>query len=296
MSALPGEPADGVVFPLSVDGRRSTSALGRAVVADALRPVEPASAAGAEQEPNWRSGYLAHFRRLVEAGLASNAAALSIAQAGLGSLHDRMRVAWPAAAETGLAALQSVPAQARFATVSVPGTGQPESGLSLPHHGEQLRDGSLARQLDSWVTAGIIEPSCADAVREVAAHPEWLPLPGQTVVALGAGAEVGPVTPLLAWGARVAAIDLPSPQLWERVLGLARRGAGTLLVPVRQGAEQPPPAMTIRRSPAGRASTWPGRSPMRPAGWPAWTARLSLATMSMPTARRMWRCPRRPTR
>ena len=110
MSALPGEPADGVVFPLSVDGRRSTSALGRAVVADALRPVEPASAAGAEQEPNWRSGYLAHFRRLVEAGLASNAAALSIAQAGLGSLHDRMRVAWPAAAETGLAALQSVPA------------------------------------------------------------------------------------------------------------------------------------------------------------------------------------------
>ena len=241
MSATPGEPAEGVVFPVSADGRRSTSALGRAVVADALRPVEPASAAGAEREQNWRSGYLTHFRRLVEAGLASRAAALSISQAGLGSLHARMRVTGPAAAETGLAALRSAPAQASFSTVTVPGSGQPEPGLSLPYHGEELRDGALARQLDSWVTAGVIEPSCADAVREVAAHPEWLPLPGQTVIALGAGAEIGPVAPLLAWGAQVAAIDLPSPQLWERVLGLARHGAGTLLVPVRQDAEPPPP-------------------------------------------------------
>jgi hypothetical protein len=241
MSVLPDEAADGVAFPLAPDGRRSTSALGRAVVADALRPVEPASAAGAEQEQNWRSGYLIHFRRLVEAGLSSKAAALSIAQAGLGSLHARMRVRGPAAAETGLAALQSAPAQARFDTVSVPGTGQPESGLSLPHRGERLCGGALARQLDSWVTAGIIEPSCADAVREVAAHPEWLRLPGRTVIALGAGAEVGPLAPLLGWGARVAAVDLPSPGVWERVLDLARRSAGTLLVPVRRGAEMLPP-------------------------------------------------------
>jgi hypothetical protein len=241
MRVIPDEAAGGVVFPLAPDGRRSTSALGRAVVADALRPVEPAGAAGAEQEQNWRSGYLIHFRRLVEAGLASKAAALSIAQAGLGSLHARMRVRGPAAAETGLAALQSAPARAGFDTISVPGTGQPESGLSLPYRGEQLGGDALARQLDSWVTAGIIEPSCADAVREVAAHPEWLRLPGRTVIAVGAGAEVGPLAPLLGWGARVAAVDLPSPGVWERVLDLARRSAGTLLVPVRQEAETLPP-------------------------------------------------------
>ena len=34
----------GVVFPAAGDGRRSTAALGRAVVADALRPVDPAGA------------------------------------------------------------------------------------------------------------------------------------------------------------------------------------------------------------------------------------------------------------
>ena len=70
-SAMDGGESAGVVFPAAADGRRSTSALGRAVVADALRPVDPAGALGAEHETNWRSGYLVHFRRLIEAGLAS---------------------------------------------------------------------------------------------------------------------------------------------------------------------------------------------------------------------------------
>ena len=83
----------GVVFPASADGRRSTSAVGKAVVADALRPVDAAGALGAEQDTNWRTGYLVHFRRLVEAGLASKDAAVTVARGGLESLHRQMRVA-----------------------------------------------------------------------------------------------------------------------------------------------------------------------------------------------------------
>jgi len=79
-SLMDGDGSQGVVFPLSADGKRSTSALGKAVVADALRLVDPPGARGAEQEANWRSGYLVHFRRLVEAGVASKAAALSVAR------------------------------------------------------------------------------------------------------------------------------------------------------------------------------------------------------------------------
>jgi hypothetical protein len=86
-----------------------------------------------------------------------------------------------------------------------------------------------------------VEPSAAEAVGAVVAHPEWLALPDTTVVVLGAGAEMGPLTALLRWGARVAGVDLPRPALWERVLDTARRGAGTLLYPVggdaRAGAD-----------------------------------------------------------
>ena len=226
-----GESA-GVVFPAADDGRRSTSALGRAVVADALRQVDPAGALGAEHETNWRSGYLVHFRRLIEAGLASKDAWLAIARDGLGSLHARMRVAAPGGEEAGLSSLLTAPARHRFVTATVHGTGEAEREFSLPYHGERLRGDALARKLDAWVTAGIIEPTCADAIRAVAAHPEWLRLPGRTVVALGAGAEIGPLPVLLGWGATVAGVDLPRPALWDRVLRTAQGSGGTLLVPV----------------------------------------------------------------
>jgi hypothetical protein len=221
----------GVVFPAGPDGRRSTAALGRAVVADALRPVDPTGARAAEQETNWRVGYLAHVRRTVEAGLTSREAALRIAAAGLDSLHGRMRVAGPDG-EHDLGTLRTAPATRELRTVELRGEAEPERELSVPYRGQRLRGDDLHRRLVAWVDAGVIEPSCADAVRTVADHPEWLALPGRTVAVLGAGAEMGPLTALLRWGARVAAVDLPRPALWQRVLDTGRRGAGTLLVPV----------------------------------------------------------------
>jgi hypothetical protein len=238
---LSGDEPAGVVFPVSADGRRSTSALGRAVVADALGRADPAGARDAERETNWRTGYPAHFRRLIEAGLTSRDAALSVARGGLESLHRRMQVA-AGGAETGLGALVFAPARHVPATVTVTGAGVADGELFVPYHGERLHGDALARRCEAWVAGGIIEPSCAEAIATVAAHPEWLALPGRTIVVLGAGAEVGPLPVLLGWGARVIGIDLPRAGIWERVLEVARRSAGTLLVPVaRQDSGQPPP-------------------------------------------------------
>jgi len=222
----------GVTFPAAADGRRSTSALGRGVVADALGRVDPPGALAASREGNWRAGYLTHFRRLVEAGLASRQAAVSVARDGLASLHQRMRVISPDGAESGLDSLVSAAGRQELATVTVAGAAEPERTLSVPYRGERLSGDALLRRLEAWVTAGVIEPSCADAVARVAASPQMLALPGRTVAVLGAGAEIGPLSVLLSWGARVAAVDLPSPAIWERVLGMARGSAGTLLVPV----------------------------------------------------------------
>jgi hypothetical protein len=229
----------GVVFPSSQDGRRSTSALGRAVVSDALRQVDLAAAGDAEQETNWRAGYLPHFRRLVEAGLPSSNAALSVASDGLDSLHRRMCVIAADGEESGLDTLLAEPARRSFATVAVPGDGVAEDELRLPYRGDQLRGDALLRRLEAWASGGVIEPSCAAAVRSVAAHPEWLRLPGRTVVVLGAGAEMGPLPALLNWGARVVGVDLPRPAIWQRVLDKARRSGGTLLIPVPNGQPDP---------------------------------------------------------
>jgi hypothetical protein len=227
----------GMAFPAAPDGRRSTSALGRAVVADALRGTDPTGALGAEQETNWRSGYLTHFRRLIEAGLASRDAAMAIASGGLDSLYERMRFAGPDGEELPVSSLRSASPRRSLGTTAVTGQADPETELVLPYRGHQLRGDDLARRLETWVHDGIIEPSCAEAVRTVASHPQWLSLPGRTVAVLGAGSEIGPLPVLLRWGATVAGVDLPRHQLWEGACQHARAGAGTLLVPVRARAD-----------------------------------------------------------
>ena len=143
--------------------------MGRAVVADALREADPAGAAEAERDTNWRKGYVVHFRRLVEAGLASREDAVSVARNGLESLHGRMRVVRADGEETALCSLLSAPAGRPVTTVTVSGTGQAGEGLSLPYRGDGLRGDALLRRLEAWVDDGVIEPSCAAAVQTVAA-------------------------------------------------------------------------------------------------------------------------------
>jgi hypothetical protein len=229
--------AHGVAFPALPDGHRSTTELGRAVVADALRPVDPAGAFGVEQETAWRSRYVVHFRRLVEAGLATPQAWLTIADAGLASLHRRMVVVGADGEDRPLASL-AVADPARTLTTSViEGEGEPVTRLEVPYRGRRLHGGRLRDQLEEWTRRGVLEPSAGEAVLEVADHPEWLRLEGHTVVVLGAGAEMGPLGPLLSWGATVAGLDLPRPAVWARVTAAARAGAGRLLLPAEADAD-----------------------------------------------------------
>jgi hypothetical protein len=224
-----------VAFP-EVNGKRSTSALGRAVVGDALRAVDPVGAQAAERETNWRQGYVTHFRRMVEAGLLHDGeAAVDVARAGLESLHSRMTVA-SADGERPLGQVFATGDATALGTATVRGTGERATELSLPLHGERLRGDAVRRQLDDWTTRGILEPSAAEAVRTVLANPDWLDLSDQRVVVLGAGSEMGPLRSLLSWGGDVVGVDLPRPEIWKRVLDVAAGSAGTLHMPVAADA------------------------------------------------------------
>jgi hypothetical protein len=236
---VPMSDSSGVVFPVDASsGRRSTAAVGREVVAEALHRVDPVGAASARRETSWRQGYLPHFRRLVEAGLTSGDAAVTIARDGLAAVHDRMH--WAAAGdERRLADAftdgDADPGAVTLGHETIRGAGTPDRALSVPYAGERLSGDALRRQVDRWVEAGTVEPTVAEAVGAVVDNPDWLDLSDRTVVVLGAAAEMGPLRTLLRWGADVAAVDLPRKDLWERVIGDARASAGSITVPVRPG-------------------------------------------------------------
>ncbi len=219
----------GVVFP-QTEGRRSTSAVGREIVAGALGGVDPVGSAAARRETAWRKEYAVHFRRLVEVGMEDRDAALTVARQGLEALHGQMRWVGASGVDQPLqAGLDEVGTPLHSATVD--GTAEPERELTLPYRGRRLRGDELRRRLDQWVRDGVVEPGVQQAVERVLDHPEWLDLRDQRVVVLGAGAEMGPLRSILRWGGEVVGIDLPRPDLWRRVLTAAREGAGRLVIP-----------------------------------------------------------------
>ena len=145
-------------------------------------------------------------------------------------MHDRL--VWQDRPLSG--ALADLP-ETTVVTERIHGSGVPDSVLTLPFRGSRLAGDDLRRQLDTWAVQGVVEPSLTAAIGSLLDERTPLDLSGWTVVVLGAGSEMGPLRTLLRWGATVAALDLPRPDLWRRILDSAAGLPGTLLVPVRPG-------------------------------------------------------------
>jgi len=226
---VPQGDEQGVVFPREHDGRRSTTATGRAVWADAVRGVDPALAQRIEAAPDWRKDYVDLVVEHTAAAARTATGAVEVARAGLTSLAGRMQYDQEGRSGTVDVAVRSGLGAPDVETVRGGGTRVQE--LVVPYAGQQLSGDALRRQLDTWVERGTIEPSCGQALHRVVDEPEWLDLSDRAFALLGAGAELGPLVPLLSWGGHVLAVDVPKPQVWERILATARAGAGSLTHP-----------------------------------------------------------------
>lgn len=213
------------------NGKRSSQLVGKTVYSDAARAVDEALAARIENQSAWRKSYLAPVRELVEAGARSPQNAIQIARDGLSSAH-RSLMFRRGETEVPVDASFGAFTDERFETATIKGTGQRERQLMVPFEGRQLTGDALLQQLDRWVDAGVIEPSCRSAVASVVAEPDWLDMTGTRFVLMGAASEMGPLESLTRWGAEVIAVDLPRPELWTRILKVAEEGSGVVHVPV----------------------------------------------------------------
>jgi hypothetical protein len=220
-------------FP-EADGRRSTSATGRAILADAARARDPELAERIERCSRWRTDYISFMRELTELA-ADPADALAIAAAGLDSMRRHLVLeGYGGALALSQAGSLSAPAPG---TGEIRGSGTRVERLEVPYGGRLLHGASLREQLERWVLAGTVEPSVAGSVELVSEHPEWLSLPGRTIVLVGAGSEIGPLGPLCSWGADVLAVDRPDPDVWARVRAIADSGSGIVRIPVSPEGE-----------------------------------------------------------
>lgn len=232
--------AEGVCFPLGGDDRRSTTATGRAIFADSIRAIDPAIAARIEHTRDWRKGYIQPLRDIVLAAAQSPENALSISRHGLASADQRFTFRRDGTETTIREAFASF-AEPGLASVTIRGRATREEELSIPYQGRRLFGDELRAQVDAWVQRGIAEPSFAEALTLVLDNPDWLDLRDVDIALLGAGAEMAPTRSLLRWGARVHAIDLPQPTVWERLVGITRNTPGTLRIPIQLGPEGSPP-------------------------------------------------------
>jgi hypothetical protein len=228
-SGLPAGP--GVAFPL-IGARRTTTATGRAILGDAAAAVSGDLGRRIRSGGNWRDEYLGVLRELTIAS-AERKSSLAIARAGLATMRTQLTFEREDRAVSLDGSLEAIEPSLELGTGEVRGSAPAVTQLRVPYRGRQLEGGALARQLERWSDAGVVEPSFAEAVNRVAEHPEWLSLPGREVALVGAGAEIGPLEALCSWGAEVIAIDLPRPEVWERIGELARGGAGVVRMPLR---------------------------------------------------------------
>jgi hypothetical protein len=230
---------DGIQFPAGADGKHSSSAAGRAAVADAL-PKGSAEQKACASEKNWRFGYKKHFANHFKAALESTKDAVTLAQSGLDHLHREFQFVRDGKACSLEEALDGRFSKSGWELGEIVGDKRAAASSSdyqcrVPYKQGVLEGDALRKQLKKWEAYGTIEESAAAAISEVSKKgPEWCDLSNRYFVILGALSAMGPYQQLLDLGANIIALDLDRPGIWERLIQKARDSPGRILFPMKK--------------------------------------------------------------
>jgi hypothetical protein len=224
--------ARGIQFPLDDSGKRSSAAVGRRILAAAMRPLDESVAARCLAERDWRHAYPLHLRRLIELQAARPKATVASCRAGLDAAWHELVFLRDGQTLTLREAMASS-AGAPLRTLRLRGTrDSAPARWEVPYKGRRLHGDALARRIDAWAAAGVIEASNAQALHLARCHPEWFDLSDRHLVLLGAGSEAGPLASLAQWRANIVAIDLARGPTWKKIVQRVRAGNGQLIAPV----------------------------------------------------------------
>ncbi len=224
--------ARGIQFPVDAQGKRASAAVGRGILAAALRVLDTQAADACLAERDWRHAYPVHLRRLVELQAAMPQATVASCRAGLDAAWNDLVFVRDGAAMPLRQAMHD-PQAPGLQTLHLRGSGDSAPARwEVPYKGRRLSGDALARRIDAWLAGGIIEESNAQALHLARAHPEWFDLSDRHLVLLGAGSEAGPLGWLAGWRANIVAVDLARGPAWRKIAQRVRAGNGELIAPV----------------------------------------------------------------
>jgi hypothetical protein len=226
--AKPAPPAMGLVWPIDKKGGRSSTPVAKEILAAAIRAVSPEKAEKVLTERNWRFGYVKHFVGMVEEQMKSPENALKVAEAGLAKAHEIFQFIdgdTTTSFKDAMASKSTKPYYTGFIKGEAPKT---KNVLEVPYKGQNLSGQALKDQVDKWVSYGTIEESAGSAIKNCVDRPRYLDLSDRYFVLLGAGSAMGPFLVLMALGANVIAVDLDRPNIWKRLITIAKNSSGTI--------------------------------------------------------------------
>jgi len=238
--AKPPPPPRGIVFPMDTNAKggksaRSSTPVNKEILASAVGAVNPTKAEKIRSAKGYRFTYVKHLTGLVEEQCKSPEACLKIAQAGLDKAYDIFEFVAPDGSSVTLQEAMATKTTEEFFTGFVKGEGSKDSaGIEVPYNGNVLKGEALKNQVKKWVDYGTIEPSAGEAIIGCVDNPKWCDLSDKYFVLLGAGSAMGPLLVLLALGANVIAVDLDRPNIWKRLIELAKKSSGTITFPLKQ--------------------------------------------------------------
>jgi len=252
----PKEAPQGVAWPKTKSGDRSSTETNRSILAAAASAGPGGAEAGAKvsKEKNWRFKYNKHMVDHVSQSLESKEGCLAMARAGLAAAQNAFQFIRTGQPEMPIkAAMEKADPARAFDTAELKGGEAPPSRheLSLSYGGPtygrpyyqfksrrntKISGLKLREQLDSWVERGCIEPDVAEALKTLQLNQEnWLDLSDMYFVLLGAGSAMGPLLFLLSLGANVVCVA--RARALKTIFEQAKNSPGKIIFPVKKGTD-----------------------------------------------------------